>query len=205
MSDALETVASDLVMRSPLDGIAPAAGGPDDAGVALSERRFLGKLILRGDGSSSAFQAAVKQAIGCAVPTDPNTTQSSKTTTALWLSPEEWLITTAPGEEAGIAEALRSALSGQHSAVTDISDNVLTIRLSGPNARHVLMKGCSLDFHPSAFAVGHCAQTHLVKAVVTIQQIDNAPSYDIHVRRSFAEYLWRWLEDAGLEYGVRYP
>ena len=28
------------------------------------------------------------------------------------------------------------------------------------------------------------------------------PVIDIYVLRSFAEYLWDWLEDAGAEYGV---
>jgi sarcosine oxidase gamma subunit len=32
--------------------------------------------------------------------------------------------------------------------------------------------------------------------------VDKAPTFDIYVARSFAEYLWAWLEDAGGEYGV---
>jgi sarcosine oxidase gamma subunit len=28
------------------------------------------------------------------------------------------------------------------------------------------------------------------------------PSFDVYVARSFAQYLWTWLEDAGREYGV---
>jgi sarcosine oxidase gamma subunit len=28
------------------------------------------------------------------------------------------------------------------------------------------------------------------------------PAFDIYVPRSFADYLWAWLEDAGREYGV---
>ena len=27
--------------------------------------------------------------------------------------------------------------------------------------------------------------------------------FEIYVRRSFTEYLWTWLEDASLEFGVR--
>ena len=33
-------------------------------------------------------------------------------------------------------------------------------------------------------------------------QTDEVPSYELYVQRSFAEYLWLWLEDAALEYGV---
>jgi sarcosine oxidase gamma subunit len=36
-----------------------------------------------------------------------------------------------------------------------------------------------------------------------VHQITQAPDYDLYVQRSFAEYLWAWLEDAGTEYGVR--
>ena len=41
----------------------------------------------------------------------------------------------------------------------------------------------------------------IARADVILHQT-GADAYDIHVRRSFAEYLWTWLEDAGLEYGV---
>ena len=34
-----------------------------------------------------------------------------------------------------------------------------------------------------------------------IYQLDAEPTYDIYVLRSFAEYLWLWLEDAAMEYG----
>ena len=29
------------------------------------------------------------------------------------------------------------------------------------------------------------------------------PTFDLYVARSFAHYLWAWLEDAGREYGVQ--
>jgi sarcosine oxidase subunit gamma len=31
---------------------------------------------------------------------------------------------------------------------------------------------------------------------------ERGPSFDLYVGRSFADYLWIWLEDAGREYGV---
>ena len=54
--------------------------------------------------------------------------------------------------------------------------------------------------------------TLLAKAGVIIHQTSpispdgtpayETPVYEIYVHRSFADYAWRWLEDAGLEYGV---
>ena len=68
--------------------------------------------------------------------------------------------------------------------------------------RELLAKGCPLDLHPRAFDVGQCAQSHLAKAPILIRQLDREPSFEIVVRRSFADYFWLWLEDAAAEYGL---
>ena len=97
--------------------------------------------------------------------------------------------------------ALRQALQGQHAAVTDTSHGRTVIAVAGPQARETLLKGCSLDLHPRVFKAGACAQTTLARASVILHC--TGPSYDIYVHRSFAEYLWTWIEDAGAEYGVK--
>ena len=73
--------------------------------------------------------------------------------------------------------------------------------MAGAYARDVLAKGCPLDLHPREFKPGDCAQSHYAKASVLLYQADDAPTYHLTVARSFAEYLWLRLEDAGLEYG----
>ena len=101
-----------------------------------------------------------------------------------------------------VAERLRTALQEEFAAVTDVSAGSGVIRLTGPWVRDVLAAGCTLDLHPRAFQVGRCAQTILARAMVTIVQVDDAPTFDLFVRRSFADYLARWLEDAGRELGL---
>ena len=76
------------------------------------------------------------------------------------------------------------------------------LRLSGPNVRDVLAKGCTLDLHSRSFEPGQCAQTNIAHAAVTLMQIDDLPTYDVVVRRSFASYLALWIEDAASEYGL---
>ena len=76
------------------------------------------------------------------------------------------------------------------------------IRLAGAHARDTLAKGCPVDMHPRVFGPGQCAQTILARADMTIHQTAD-DTYDIIVRRSFAEYVWTWLEDAAREYGIR--
>ena len=67
-------------------------------------------------------------------------------------------------------------------------------------SRGLLAKGCPLDLDQRVFAPGQCAQTRIAKTGALIWQIDDKPTFDIVVRRSFASYLWRWLDDASQEY-----
>jgi len=189
--------------RSPLAHLGLKARAVADAGAAgvrMSEapRRVL--LELRGDPGNEDFMAAVEDATGLAPPTASPDSASKGERGALWLGPDRWLIV-APGEDDGLADTLRQALADIHHAVTEISDSFAAIRLAGPTARDVLAKGCTLDLHPRAFAPGHVAQSTLAKAQVILHQPKDGV-FEIFTRRSFAEYLWAWLEDAGLEYGV---
>lgn len=190
---------------SPLDhfrkanaGSAPGGG----VGVVVSERPFLGHLNLRGDSSDGAFTGGVERALGFALPVEPNTVSEGDGKQALWLGPDEWLIVTPPDEQGPASERLAEALHGVHSSVTDISGGQTLMNLSGTNAREVLAKGCSLDLHPRAFGEGRCAQTLVSGANVILRWAGPEPSFDLIVRRSFADYLALWLHDAAQEYGV---
>ena len=85
--------------------------------------------------------------------------------------------------------------------LTDVSDAYAIVRLAGPAARDVLAKGCSLDIHDSVFPPGKVARSLLAQAEAILHRTA-AETFDIYVPRSYADYLWRWLEDAGREYGV---
>jgi sarcosine oxidase subunit gamma len=172
------------------------------AGVVISERPFLGHLNLRGDPSDGAFVSGVERALGLALPVEPNTVSYGDGKQALWLGPDEWLIVTPKDEQSAVAVALVEALSGVFSSVTDITGGQTLITLSGKRARDVLAKGCSLDLHPRAFGEGQCAQTLVAGVGVTLLWASPEPSFDLIVRRSFAEYLALWLHDAALEYGI---
>jgi sarcosine oxidase subunit gamma len=174
-------------------------------GVRLGERPGLGKINLRGDPHGRGFMAAVGRVLDLLLPNEPCTSAGRDRIGALWLGPDEWLVTCPAGDLPDLLAALREALAGVHAAITDVSDGRVAFRLAGPSARDVLAKGCPLDLHLRAFPPGRCAQTLLAKASVLIHLVDDAaqgPVFDVHVARSFAQYLWAWLEDAGREYGV---
>lgn len=173
------------------------AGG---AGVICAERPFLGHVNLRGNPGSTRFVAAVASVVGVTLPVAPNTVTRSQVNAVYWLGPDEWLIVTPADAEASIARGLRAALAGTFTAVTEVSGGQTVIALRGSAVRELLAKGCPLDLHPSAFGVDRCAQSHLAKAPILIRQADERPAFEVIVRRSFADYLWTWLEDAASEY-----
>jgi sarcosine oxidase subunit gamma len=195
-----------------LEGRGAATRG--EAGVAMTERPHRAIVNLRLDPGNTEAMAAFEAAFGFALPIAVNDTAGDADTIALWLGPDEWwLVEPGPEPEAGpkLAENLRAALAEHVTAITEVGESRTCIRVSGPRARALLQKGCPLDLHPSVFRAGACAQSILAKAGVTLhlfagesaaQAGTEGPVFDIYVLRSFAEYLWDWLEDAAGEYGV---
>lgn len=186
---------------------ARAAAAPAGAGVILGERPHRCQINLRGNAGNPAFTSAVRQVTGLGLPTRASTVETSGDLAALWLAPDEWLLVgpgdpATAGREAALVGTLRVALAGLHAAVTDVSEARTVIAVAGPRARDLLAKGTPLDLHPRMFGPGSCAQTAMASANVILRQLDDRPSYELHVLNSFADYLWTWLEAGAREYGV---
>ena len=164
----------------------------DNSGMRLEVRSHYSYLNLRGDPGDERFLQAVQQTLGHSLPGVPNTFTVGDHT-SFWLGPDEWLLSIALGREKEIAGQLEKNLAGQCYSLVDVTGGQLLIRLSGNHGREVLAKGCTLDLHPRIFKAGQCAQTTLAKTSMLIALIDNTPTFDIIVRRSFAEYAARWL------------
>lgn len=110
----------------------------------------------------------------------------------LGTGPGSWLaqVDAAPD---GWAAGLRDRL-GALASVSDQSGGYAIFRMSGPAARTVLQRGASIDFHPAAFAPGAVATTVIAHIGVIIRQIDDAPTYDMMLFRSFAGSVRDWLD-----------
>lgn len=196
------------IPRSPLDGHTGPVGGPSDAGVVLGEFRFQGKINLRGNAGDQAFTDAVAKAVGTEPPATPGSVATAGDRAILWLGPDEWLVVTPAGDEAGLTDGLNAALAGLRASATDVTDNYTTVRIAGPKARWVLAKGWAVDLHPSAFGPGRVAQSNLALTNAILRQTegkgaDDTAGFEVLVRPSFAKYLWDWLTDAALEVGYR--
>lgn len=185
-------------------GLKAAAAHSDlaSARVVIGESAHRAIVNIRGDGNDVAFVGAVKSITGADLPVQPNTTAQAGEFRLLWLGPTEFWVVGPVGSEEKLVADLRGAFIGQHAAVIDVSESRAVITLSGPDARAVLARGCSLDLHPRGFGPGQCAQTGLTKANVLIDQRDDTPSYDIYVLKSFADYLWQWFGLVGRDFKI---
>ena len=170
--------------------------------VTLKEEPFVAMVDLWADPDGPAASQA-SAILGLDLPTTPSTYVSNDTLTVIWMGPEEWLITAGPNSAAALEAALRAAVGEHGGAAIDVSAQRTTLRLTGPHARDVLAKGCSLDLHPTVFSKGTAAQTMLGLAGVVLIALDDAGTdYRILVRASFARYLADWLIDAAEEFSV---
>jgi sarcosine oxidase subunit gamma len=174
----------------------------DGAGVTLGESAHRAIINIRGDANDGAFTSAVKNATGCDLPLVANTVAAAGDVRILWLGPNEWWVVGTDARRSGLIDGLRQAFTGQHTNVTDVSESRTVITLSGPAARDVLARGMSNDLHPRAFGPGQCAQTSLSRTNVLLHQLDNTPSYEIYVLKSFSDYLWRWIGLIAEDFGM---
>lgn len=169
----------------------------DGRDCALAEIPLRDMWNLRGDATDANFTAAVLQHTGLHLPLKANGASIDPQRQLLWMGPDEWLLKVNGGHGEAIAVALRAALQGRHSALIDVGHGNTTLSVQGPGAADLLSRGCPLDLHVRAFPDGSLAQTHIAKANATILCLQAGTSYELTVRRSFANYLFHWLCAAG--------
>lgn len=168
--------------------------------VVLREKALLGHLVLRGKVTNELFAKTVARVLGVALPTRSCGSVECHQVLVQWLAPDEWLIITEGGREGQLETQLRQQLSG-HYALVDVSGGQTVLALSGPKAEWVLRKSCHYDLHLSNLPTGKCVGTTLAKTAVLLRRT-GADSFELVVRRSFADYVWMWLQDASREYGL---
>ncbi len=170
------------------------------AGVSLREKKLLGHLTLRGDAADANFAGSVYKALGLELP-GALALVANADTSLQWLGPDEWLLIVPSGTEFAVEQRLRAALDGQHIAVVNVSGGQTLLELKGPKVREMLMKSSIYDVHPSNFPVGKAVGTTFAKSQLVIRHTGDT-TWELVVRRSFADYIWLWLQDASAGYGL---
>lgn len=189
--------------RHGLEPFLAAAPAAADASVSIVVRSNTGCINLRGNPADRAFVGAAAGVLGQDLPLAANTFTSGEHR-VYWLGPDEWLVVTAAADAAATTAQLGDAFPGPNAAANDVSGGNVVLQLAGNGVRDVLAKGCTLDLLPDEFPVSACAQSGLAKASVLLGLLDEAPAFEIIVRRSFSDYLCRWLAHTARSQGVRF-
>jgi len=200
MSDQVQGITREGVyVESPLHYFLGMRSGTQPPSIVIRESTSLGHLIIRGDASKPEFVAGIQQALEIELPVKPRTSSIGRDARLHWLGPDEWLLLVDREVESHIESKLRLTLTG-HYGVTIVTGGQTLINVSGKELESLLRKSSVYDFHPSHFQVNDCVQTTFAQATGLFCKCADG-SFDIVIRRSFADYLARWLLDAGAEFG----
>ena len=157
-----------------------------------------GHIVIRG--SENVLKDVLQSQLELALPTEPLTCYQNDAACIRWISPDEWLVTVAEGETHSIEVKLRNAVEG-HAAIVNVSGGQTLLQLAGEHAEEILMKSTRYDVHESNLTVGKVVTTTFAQTQVVLRRL-NANSFELVVRRSFANYVFAWIRDAAAEFGL---
>ena len=165
----------------------------------MKEIKPIMKLIIRG--KKREFISAVGKSLNILLPIEANTSTQSDKLTALWLSPDEWMIfSNEPvNEETNnykTEELLNKNISKINlGAITDVTDQFVMINLKGSKIYELFQTGSPFNFNDFQNKKGAVAQTILTKIDIIIHNQDKN-TVNLFVRRSFSQHLFSWMNDA---------
>ena len=157
------------------------------------------KLIVRG--KKREFISAVGKSLNILLPTEANTSTQSDKLTALWLSPDEWMIFSNDIMNKDLNDyetekLLQNNISKINlGAVTDVTDQFVMINLKGNKIYELFQSGSPFNFNNFQNKKGATTQTILGKIDIIVHNEDKN-TVNLFVRRSFSEHLFSWMNDA---------
>lgn len=153
-------------------------------------------------GQEPAFRNAIGARYGVELPTESGRWAQGRDIAFLWSGPGQWLAVAERGRDRDLEQELR-AVVGDVASVVDQSDGRVVVRLGGQSARDVLAKGVPIDLHPRAFRPGDVAITHASHIGIILWQLDDAPTYEVALFRSYGQSFAHWLDEAAAEFAIQ--
>ena len=165
----------------------------------IKEIKPIMKLIVRG--KKREFISAVGKSLNILLPNEANTSTQGDKLTALWLSPDEWIIfSNEPVNENTNTYQTEEVLNNNISklnlgAVTDVTDQFVMINLKGNKIYELFQTGSPFNFNDFQYKKGAVAQTIITKIDIIVHNQDKN-TVNLFVRRSFSQHLLSWMNDA---------
>ena len=116
--------------------------------------------------------------------------------------PDEWLLV---GPESAVQDLAGRLDRTGHVSVIDATHSRAMFRLTGADAAPVLEKLCSLDWNDCITPDGAAVSGSVAKVTCDIirNDLEGTPSYLISCDRSYGQYLFEVILDAGQEFDIR--
>ena len=170
------------------------------AGVIFQELGLQGHLTLRCQPDDTQLTNIAHQILGVALPLRPLTSVEGADVVIRWIAPDEWLISLPNDKVFELEARFRAEMTGHYSLV-NVSGGMTVFILSGEHVVDVLKKSTPVDVHELVFPVGKVVSTVFAKSSAVIRRL-GPQEFELVVRRSFADYLWLWLQSASQEFGL---
>lgn len=144
------------------------------------------------DGGAAAFASL----LGCELPRTPNRVVRTAAVLAVWMAPGRWLVVDDRPRRTEAAAALTRFLAEGRGAISNVTDGLTVLDLSGEGTAEVLSAATSLDLAVALAAHDHAART-LVAGVKALLYFGNeSMSLRLHVEASQAHFVVAWLAEA---------
>ena len=168
-------------------------------GIVVKEISPIMKLNLRG--KKREFFTNIGKNLNMLLPTEANTSTISDKLTAIWLSPDEWMIVTndevkKDTNEYQLNEILFNDISKSSlGAIIDVTDQFVQLEIKGKNIYEIFSAGSPFNFSEFKDKKGSSVQTILNNIDVIVHNKGDQ-IVNLFVRRSFAQHLWSWINDS---------
>ena len=165
----------------------------------MNEFNPIMKLLVRWQ--KREFISAIGKSLNILLPSESNTSTQSDKFTALWLSPDEWMIfSNEPVSENSNIYETEELLNNNISklnlgAITDVTDQFVMINLKGNKIFELFQTGSPFNFNNFQSKKGAVTQTILNKIDIIVHNQDKN-LVNLFVRRSFSQHLFSWMNDA---------
>ncbi len=175
----------------------------NQGGVSVKEIYPTMKVNLRG--KKREFFTSIGKNLNMILPTEANTSTISDKLTAIWLSPDEWIIVSNELVDKNtnkyeLREILFNNISKNNlGAVTDVTDQLVQLELIGENIYELFSSGSPFNFNDFREKKGSTTQT-LLNNIDVILHHNNSGSVNLYVRGSFAQHLIDWIRDISLRF-----
>lgn len=201
---------AEIPARSPISPSAPVvvdgwevSGLRSSASLTLTDLAPLAKVAARA-GPGGAMAKALGVPMGRAV-------RDGDGALLIGSGPGEWLALGPLGQAGalrGRLEKVAADVAGELVTVLDLTHGLALLRLTGEQAAATLAKVCAIDLADARVPDGSAFRSSVARVVTGVVRDDSsrggsrARSYLLHCERSFGQYLFGALLDAGAEFGI---